>query len=55
MKGPAAGTTYTHFALFDAATGGNLLASAQVTGAPITVGAGTDVQFPVGALVEMIA
>lgn len=46
----AGGGTVTHFGLFDAATGGNMLGSTTVTGGPITVAAGTGVKFATGAL-----
>lgn len=39
----------THFALFDATTGGNLLASGQLS-APQTIAANNPVRFAVGAL-----
>lgn len=47
----AAGATFTHFALFDAASAGNMLYSAALTGGTQTVSAGTDVSFAAGALV----
>lgn len=49
--GPAAaGATFTHFAVFDAATGGNELISGPITGGGTTVSAGTTVSFAAGAL-----
>ena len=47
----AAGATFTHFAVFDAASAGHILWSNALTGGTQTVSAGTDVSFAVGALV----
>lgn len=48
--GAAAGqATVTHFAIFDATTGGNMLAYGQLT-APLTPTAGIGVSFAVGQL-----
>lgn len=47
----AAGATMTHFAIWDAASAGNMLYSAALTGGSQTVSAGTDVKFATGALV----
>lgn len=46
----AAGATMTHFAIFDAASAGNMLYSAALTGGSQSVSAGTQVKFNVGAL-----
>ena len=49
--GNAAGaTTLTHFGIFDAASGGNMLGSAPLTGQPITVAPLAPVTFAAGAL-----
>ncbi len=49
--GNAAGaTTITHFAVFDAATGGNMLFSAPLTGGSQAIAQGNAVSFAVGAL-----
>jgi hypothetical protein len=45
----AAGTV-THVAFFDAATGGNLIASHALTSGTLTVNSGNGVQFNTGAL-----
>ena len=47
----AAAFTPTHFAVFDAATGGNMLGSNPLTTGTGAVSAGTDYSFPVGSLV----
>ena len=48
--GTAAGAaTVTHFGIFDAASGGNLLAWNAVT-TPLAIGAGVQVSFPIGTL-----
>jgi hypothetical protein len=41
----------THFATFDAASGGNMLHSNTITGGPVDVALGTEVKFQVGSLV----
>lgn len=49
--GSAAGSaTVSHFALFDAATGGNLLLYAALTGGAQSIGANTNVSFPINSL-----
>lgn len=49
--GNAAGSaTVTHFAIFDAASAGNLLGSAALTGGSQSITAGTAVSFASGAL-----
>lgn len=49
--GPAAaGASFTYFAIFDAASAGNMLISGPVTGGGTTVSAGTTVSFAAGAL-----
>ena len=49
--GAAAGTAaITHFAVFDAVSGGNMLGSNALTSGAGTVGAGTTVSFAAGAL-----
>lgn len=47
----AGGATVTHFAVFDAASGGNMLYSSPITGAPKTIIAGANVTFPIGTLI----
>lgn len=47
----AAAATVTHYALFDAASGGNMLDSAPLTGGSMSVAANSAVSFAVGALV----
>lgn len=47
----AGGATFTHFAIFDAASAGNMLYSNALTGGSQTVSAGTNVSFAIGALV----
>lgn len=47
----AGGATFTHFAVWDAASAGNMLYSNALTGGSQTVSAGTDVKFATGALV----
>lgn len=50
--GPAdGGTTMTHFAIFDAASAGNMLYSSALTGGSQSVSAGTQVKFSAGSLV----
>lgn len=50
--GAAAGAaTVSHFAIFDAATGGNMLVAGPLTGGAQSIGAGTNVKFPSGSLV----
>lgn len=50
--GNAAGAaTVTHYALFDAASAGNMLDSAPLTGGSMSVAANSAVSFAVGALV----
>ena len=46
----AGGATVTHFGIYDAATGGNLLVSGPLAGQPITVNATQNVSFAAGAL-----
>lgn len=46
----AAAATISHFGIYDAASGGNLLALQALTGGSKTVGAGTNVLFASGAL-----
>lgn len=50
--GNAAGgqTGITHFAVYDAASAGNRLMSATLTGQPIAVSSGTDFDFAIGAI-----
>jgi hypothetical protein len=52
-----ANTTFTiaGFAIYDAATAGNMLSYGIPPGAPITVGAGSTVSFAAGALAANIA
>lgn len=45
----AGGASLTHFALYDAQSGGNLLVSSSLT-TPLSPTAGTNVQFPVDGL-----
>jgi len=53
--GVAAGAaTITHFAICDAASGGNMLVSNPLTGGSKTIGAGTSVKFASGALVASV-
>jgi len=47
----AQATQFSHFALYDAAAGGNMLASAALAGGAQAVTVGTAVRFAVGALV----
>lgn len=47
-------TDISHFAIFDAATTGNMLGSNALTGGAKTVGAGTTVVFPSGDLTVSI-
>lgn len=50
--GTAAGAVeVSHFAIFDAASGGNLLYSAVMSNGPEAVEAGTYLVFPVGSLI----
>lgn len=51
--GAAAGAvaTMTHFGIWDAASGGNLLYADPLTGQPISVALGNLVSFPIGTLV----
>ena len=42
--------TFTHIALFDAASSGNLLASKQASGAPISVLVNSSVKFNAGGI-----
>jgi hypothetical protein len=46
----AAGATVTHFAIFDAASSGNMLAAAALTGGSQSITTGTAVSFASGAL-----
>lgn len=46
----AGGTTMTHFAIFDAASAGNMLYSAALTGGSQSVSGGTSVKFATGLL-----
>ncbi|WP_416355576.1 hypothetical protein ACLNGM_15160 [Aureimonas phyllosphaerae] len=46
----AASATVSHFALFDAASGGNLLMYGALTGGAQSIGANTNVSFPVDSL-----
>ncbi len=46
----AAGQTFTHFAIWDAASAGNMLYSNVLAVSPQTVSAGTNVSFAIGAL-----
>jgi hypothetical protein len=46
----AAGATMTHFAIFDAASAGNMLYSAPLTGGTQSVSTGTAVKFTTGSL-----
>lgn len=49
--GNAAGAvTFTHIGLFDAASAGNLLASKQASGAPISVLVNSQVKFQAGGI-----
>lgn len=50
----AGGANLTHFALCDASSAGNVLASAAITGQPITVVLGNLVKFATGDLVVSI-
>ena len=43
--------TVTHFGIFSANTGGNMLFSGQITGNTTSITSGTAVTFPVGSLV----
>lgn len=40
----------SHFATFDAVSGGNMLRSGSIVGGPIDIDAGNLVSFPIGAL-----
>jgi hypothetical protein len=51
----AGGATVVGFGLFDAASGGNLLAYSPLTGGSQAVGAGNTVKFAAGALTITIA
>lgn len=46
--------TLSHFGIFDAASGGNLLMHGALTGGAQTIGAGTNVKFPAGSLIAEI-
>lgn len=46
----AAGATMSHFAIFDAASAGNMLYSAALTGGSQSVSTGTAVKFTAGTL-----
>lgn len=46
-----AGATMTHAALFDAQTGGHMIAWNALTGGSQTVSTGTDVSFAIGSIV----
>lgn len=46
----AAGTTVTHFAIFDAQTAGNMLGSNALTSGSGALAAGASFSFPVGSL-----
>ena len=50
----AAGATFSHWAAWDASSGGNMLMSGSITGGPYTVGAGTVVKFAAGQLTETV-
>ena len=45
-----AGTNVTHFAIYDAGSGGNMLASAALSGGPQAIATGIIVSFASGAL-----
>lgn len=45
-----AGATITHFAIFDAASSGNMLYSNALAGGSTVIGAGTTVKFAIGDL-----
>jgi len=47
----AAGATFTHFGIFDAASAGNMLYANALTGGSQTVSTGTNVSFAIGAIV----
>ena len=46
----ASGTTVTHFAIFDAATGGNMLGSNALSSGAGALASGASFSFPVGSL-----
>lgn len=46
----AAGATVTHFAIYDAATTGNMLGSAALSGGSQVISTGNPVAFAIGAL-----
>jgi hypothetical protein len=48
----AQAATFSHYALFDASAGGNMLNSAALNGGAQTVTAGTAVRFAIGGLVN---
>lgn len=47
----AGGATISHFAVYDAASSGNMLMYGPLTGGSQVIGAGTNVSFPIGTLV----
>jgi hypothetical protein len=50
----AGGATVTHIGVWDAATAGNMLFSAPVSGGTQTVAAGASVTFPIGSIVRTL-